>query len=136
MNKITAIFALAAATFTVAACVQSTDKKAARSNKDAAPEKEMECGAYSQWREVSAEEMKIYRNALDIFLADKEVCDENGCSLPEEYIALDEAVPTAVSSQVVAGTNYKFRSDVALVTVFLPLPGRGDPQVSSVEMTK
>jgi len=134
MNRILAILALAAATFMVAACVQGSDKHSSADQN--AEQKEIKCGGYTDWREVSEEEMAIYRTALDAYLADKEVCTEEGCSLPEEYKALDDAEPTAVSTQVVAGMNYKFRSDVAIVTVFCPLPGQGDPEVSEVEKFK
>jgi len=122
MKRILAILALAAAALMAAACGQG------RSD-----EKKMLCGGYSDWREVSEDDMTIYRQALDAYLADKEVCTEEGCGLPDEYAALDQAVPTAVSTQVVAGTNYKFKSDIAIVTVFCPLPGQGDPEVSEVE---
>jgi len=50
--------------------------------------------------------------------------------------------PKSVATQVVAGTNYKFAVEMtepdnnvveAIVNVFKPLPGRGDPQMISVD---
>jgi hypothetical protein len=49
--------------------------------------------------------------------------------------------PTEVASQVVAGTNYKFRAIATIpnydtyhvvVTIFEPLPGQGDPVLVSI----
>jgi len=134
MKRILAILALAAAASLAAACAQgSSEQKAADGPSE---EKELICGGYTDWRDVNEEDMTLYRQALDVYLADKEVCTEEGCSLPAEYEALDLAVPTAVATQVVAGMNYKFKSDVAIVTVFCPLPGQGDPEVSKVEKLK
>jgi hypothetical protein len=48
---------------------------------------------------------------------------------------------TEVASQVVAGTNYKFRAIATIpnydtyyvvITIFVPLPGQGDPVLVSI----
>lgn len=52
-------------------------------------------------------------------------------------------VPESVATQVVAGTNYRFRCKVktltpkpetyrAEITVFKPLPGQGDPRITQI----
>lgn len=56
-------------------------------------------------------------------------------------------VPKSVTTQVVAGTNYCFRCDKVTfgkkgktqqvdVTIFVPLPGQGEPTLTSIENVK
>lgn len=74
-------------------------------------------GAYADFREVSADDMEIFNSA---------------------YTGSLTLHPQSVSTQVVAGTNYRFictdDSDAeVMLTVFKPLPGRGEPAISGIE---
>lgn len=79
------------------------------------------CGGYTEQREPTEEEMAMFAEATD-----------NNPDL----------TPLSVSTQVVAGTNYKFwcrcktEDDCGhcWVTIFKPLPGQGNPKVTSTEM--
>lgn len=83
------------------------------------------CGGFTEQRELTEEEMEMFRYVTgtgDIVFT-----------------------PLSVSTQVVAGINYKFwcRSDNpdtpeenpghCWITIFKPLPGRGDPRLVSIE---
>ena len=76
-------------------------------------------GAYGEQRELTEQEMEMFRSLTD------------GGDVVY--------TPLSVSTQVVAGTNYRFwcrfegASDYGhcWVTVFKPLPGQGDPTVTS-----
>lgn len=81
-------------------------------------------GAFGDQREITEEEMEMFK-----------ALTEDGDMV---------LTPLSVSTQVVAGTNYKFwcrygqkepeeRSGHCWVTVFKPLPGRGEPSVTSIE---
>lgn len=82
---------------------------------------ERKCGGYTRQRELSEEEMAMF----------KAVTASCGMTL----------TPLSVSTQVVAGTNYRFwcryqdseGSGHCWVTVFKPLPGRGEPEVSAID---
>lgn len=79
------------------------------------------CGAYSEQREPTAEEMELF----------KAVAGANDMAF----------TPLSVSTQVVAGTNYKFwcryqaEDDCGhcWVIIYKPLPGQGEPRLSSIE---
>lgn len=74
------------------------------------------CGGYSNERDVNEDDIKLFNNV---------------------YKGDVKLKPTKVSSQVVAGMNYKFTcvndsGDLYLVSIFKPLPGNGEPEVTSV----
>ena len=79
------------------------------------------CGGFTDQREPSEEEVELF----------KSVTGESGMTF----------TVLSVSTQVVAGINYKFwcryqdkdDSGHCWVTVFKPLPGQGDPKVLSIE---
>ena len=96
-------------------------------------ESEMLCGGYTPMRKVSDEEFAMLKAATD----------DDGMII---------YTPLEVATQVVAGTNYKFwciwddlgydhkeneqpakAYGYCWVTVFKPLPGQGDPSVTSIE---
>ena len=72
-------------------------------------------GGFSDPRLLETNDLEVFRTAAKAY----------GRPLPE---------PAHVSTQVVAGLNYRFvcRHDT-VVTVFRPLPGQGDPQVTDVK---
>ena len=78
------------------------------------------CGGYTEQREPTEEEMALFAAAT-------------GNS--------PEYTPLSVSTQVVAGINYRFwcRYEAGddcghcWITIFKPLPGRGEPSVTSIE---
>ncbi|GEM_PF-426371 len=75
------------------------------------------CGAYSDQDELSKEDLELF-NAT--------------------YKGEVKLTPYTVSSQVVAGTNYAYTckdkdGNTYKVVIFQPLPGQGDPEVTSVE---
>lgn len=97
-------------------------------------EKEQLCGGYSSMRNPSDEEVAMLKNATD----------DDG---------LIFYTPLYVSSQIVAGTNYRFWciwDDLSAelkdfkkptktygycwITIFKPLPGQGEPKVTSIEI--
>jgi len=74
------------------------------------------CGGYTQYRALDEEDMKLFSEAYkgDIMLE-----------------------PFEVATQVVAGTNYRFRcrdgkGKVYVVVIFQPLPGQGEAETVSV----
>ena len=74
-------------------------------------------GAYDKPTRVTAEELAIFKKAVasDLSLTPKNVC-----------------------RQVVAGTNYEFickgtDGKEHVVVVFQPLPGQGEPRVTSID---
>ncbi|MGN0835234.1 MAG: hypothetical protein ACI4QA_05345 [Candidatus Spyradosoma sp.] len=71
------------------------------------------CGAYGEWiSPVPAEALEVFARAA-------------------AGTAYAGRVPVKVSTQVVAGTNYRFAfADGGILTVFEPLPGRGSPEIS------
>lgn len=90
------------------------------------------CGGYTEQREPAEEEMDMFRTVMT--------------SGDVAY------TPLSVSTQVVAGTNYRFycryedssdgiqrkeadddRYGYCWVTIFKPLPGRGEPTLTSIE---
>lgn len=91
------------------------------------------CGGYTDQREPTEDEMEMFRSVT----GDGEVA----------------YTPLSVSTQVVAGTNYRFycrfedtsdgiqrkaadegdKYGYCQVTIFKPLPGRGEPTVTSIE---
>ena len=83
------------------------------------------CGGYSEIREPDMDEYQFFREVTDTL---------KGMSFS----------PLTVQTQVVAGINYKFYcrySDVTqennpghcYLTIYKPLPGRGDPTITSIE---
>lgn len=95
--------------------------------------KPQQLGGYTDQREPSEDEMEMFRTVMT---------SEN-----------TTYTPLSVSTQVVAGTNYKFycrfedttdgirrkaadegdKYGYCWVTIFKPLPGRGEPKLSSIE---
>lgn len=73
------------------------------------------CGAYGEWiSPVPADALEVFARAAS----------------GTEYAL---RVPVKVSTQVVAGTNYRFAfADGKVLVVFEPLPGRGEPELSEV----
>lgn len=76
-------------------------------------------GAYSDMEKVQAEDLRVYEEARK----SDEVLDMK---------------PVKVSRQVVAGMNYRFLVKAKdgsehIVTIFSPLPGRGDPRMTSLD---
>lgn len=74
-------------------------------------------GAYTGYRELADEEEKLF---------------DEVCRL-EEHL-----VPRSVSTQVVAGLNYRFactdgKDEEYVVTIYKPLPGHGEAKVTCVE---
>lgn len=90
-------------------------------NRHTSGEREQICGGYTRQREISGEEMEMFRHLTD------------GADIV--------LTPLSVSTQVVAGTNYRFwcryqdksGSGHCWVVVFKPLPGRGEPTVTSID---
>lgn len=84
-------------------------------------EPEQIAGGFTRQRELSETEMELFRY----------VTGEGDTVF----------TPLSVSTQVVAGTNYRFwcryeglqKSGHCWITVFKPLPGQGDPQLTSIE---
>lgn len=82
-------------------------------------------GAFGEQRDITEEEMEMFRSVT-------------------EGDSLNVYTPLSVSTQVVAGINYKFYcrlSDESAednpshcwLTIYKPLPGQGDPKVTSIE---
>lgn len=80
------------------------------------------CGGYTQQREPTDEEVEMFKSVT--------ACENTTYT------------PLSVSTQVVAGTNYRFycrftdkdaKCGCCLITIFKPLPGRGEPTLSSIE---
>lgn len=99
-------------------------------------EKETLAGGYTSMRALSEDEFEMFKKATD----------DDGMII---------YTPLYVSTQVVAGTNYKFwciwddlRAELkdfkeptktygyCWVTIFKPLPGQGDPRVTSIEIER
>ena len=89
------------------------------------PEKQMLSGGYTQQRPLDAEELELFQKATDSL---------TGVSY----------TPESVATQVVAGTNFRFICSAqttssppetykAEVTIFRPLPGRGDAKISNIK---
>lgn len=82
------------------------------------------CGGYTSQREPTVEEIAMFAS----------VTGSGDLTL----------TPLSVSTQVVAGTNYKFwcrfqdgeDSGHCWVIIFKPLPGQGEPELSSIEKVK
>lgn len=84
---------------------------------------EMLCGGFSEQRPLAAEDSAVFATAT------------------KDYAYLN-LKPLSVATQVVAGTNFMFSctmqafgggEESVQVKVFRPLPGRGDPQLISVD---
>ena len=74
-------------------------------------------GAYDKPTKVTIEEIALFHKAVDTRMA---------------------LTPKKVSRQVVAGTNYEFickgtDGKEHVVVVFQPLPGQGEPRVTSID---
>lgn len=91
-------------------------------------ENEILCGGYSEVREPDMDEYQLFREVTDTV---------KGMTF----------TPLSVQTQVVAGTNYKFYcrfSDVTeefnpghcYLTIYKPLPGKGEPTITSIEKIK
>lgn len=83
------------------------------------------CGGYTEGREPSDEEYQLFREVTDTL---------QGMTL----------TPLSVQTQVVAGINYKFycrcsdsnaesNPSHCWLTIYKPLPGQGEPKVTSIE---
>lgn len=83
------------------------------------------CGGYTQQREPTAEELTLFKTAMATL---------DGVNY----------VPESVATQVVAGKNYRFvckatpvvpnpQSFHAAVVIYQPLPGKGEPTITSIE---
>jgi len=110
----------------LASCAGGDKSDATLSTKTSdSEEKEHLVGAYTDFRPVEEEDVLVFNEARDNYIA--------GGQGSEELIArLKAFVPTEVSTQVVAGLNYIFRNDVnpdMVIKVFRPLPGQGEPQI-------
>lgn len=88
-------------------------------------ENEILCGGYSEVREPDMDEYQLFREVTDTV---------KGMTF----------TPLSVQTQVVAGTNYKFYcrfSDVTdefnpghcYLTIYKPLPGQGEPTITSID---
>lgn len=97
-------------------CAKPCAETQAAPSAPACEEKGALVGAYSEW--ISP----VPADALAVFsVATKDT----------EFAAL---APARVSSQVVAGTNYKFDCGEKIITIFEPLPCNGGaPKISGVE---
>lgn len=93
--------------------------------KEKMTEKEMVAGGYTQQRALKEDETALFEAATRGL---------TGVSY----------TPESVATQIVAGTNYRFictavtatadpKTYKAMVTIFRPLPGRGDPKITSIE---
>lgn len=83
-------------------------------------EKEVLCGGYTKFRKMTAEERTLFADT---------------------YKSETQLTPSAVATQVVAGTNYKFRcedkqSHTYEVVIYKPLPNQGKATVTSVQECK
>lgn len=77
-------------------------------------------GAYGGYEKVDQQEKAIFEEAVKAY---------------DETLVLK---PKKVSRQVVAGTNYRFLCKdsghkTRTVVIYAPLPGRGEPRVTSIE---
>lgn len=79
-------------------------------------------GGYTRQRSLTADERQLFEQIVDI----------DGTTYK----------PRSVATQVVAGTNYRFvckaRDDAgkrfdAVIVIYKPLPGQGEPRVTSIE---
>ena len=86
------------------------------------------CGGYSEVREPDIDEYQLFREVTD---------KVEGMTF----------IPLSVQTQVVAGINYKFYcrfSDGSeeyspghcYLTIYKPLPGQGEPKITSIEKMK
>lgn len=74
-------------------------------------------GAYDSWKTPDSEALAVFKAATE----------------GTDYAAL---VPEKFSTQVVAGTNFRFLCGDQIVTIFRPLPGRGEPEITSVKSAR
>jgi len=116
--KQTLLLALCIATcFLFASCATSKkDSTAKQSTTVKHNEDRPLCGGYTQYRALDEEDMKLFK---------------------ETYKGEISLEPFEVATQVVAGTNYRFRCrdskrKVYVVVIFQPLPGRGDAETTSI----
>ena len=81
------------------------------------------CGGFTEQREPTEEEIEMFRKAVKALSTN------------------DVYTPLSVSTQVVAGLNYRFWCRVETekgsghcsVTIYKPLPGQGEPKVTKIE---
>jgi len=83
-------------------------------------EEDVMTGAYSEQRVPSEEEISLFKST---------------------YKGEIELTPYSVSSQVVAGMNYAFtckdkEDNTYRVVIYQPLPGQGEPEVTSTTITE
>lgn len=89
-------------------------------NRNASKEKDNQstsapmCGAFTDQRDVTPEELTLFN----------------------ETMTQPGYTPVSVSTQVVAGINYRFickgPDGDCVVTIYKPLPGQGEPKVTSI----
>ena len=115
------ILILASAALAMTACGGPGNKKATQPEKE---EKRMLSGGYSEPRPLTDEEAVLFKKVTE---------------------GLDgvEYTPQSVAKQIVAGTNYRFickavpvtrnpRPYEAIVVVYQPLPGQGEPRITEI----
>lgn len=112
---------LCAALMMTAGCGNNSSNAEAQDESSAAEiqvnDEEKMVGAYTEYRPLTDEEKTMF---ADVVGNEKNL------------------TPSVVSTQVVAGINYSFictdaENNEYKVTVYKPLPGQGDPKVTSLE---
>jgi len=109
-----------ASTLTLVGCSSQKTTESTMANDTTSQEVDVEevmTGAYSEERELSSEEQALFKST---------------------YKGEVELTPCSVSAQVVAGMNYAFTckdkdGNRYKVVIYKPLPGQGEPEVTSVE---
>lgn len=104
----------------LAAMLGLTAFQCSKSNED--DQSQHLCGAYTEQRAISDEELVLFSNVIGTI------------------DTVTEYTPVSVSTQVVAGLNYKFRclyddkngsSGECFVIIYMPL--QGDPELTGIE---
>lgn len=116
-----------AAVLVIAGCGNSNNGSTSNENgaENVETNKENLVGAFGEQRDITEEEMEMFRSVT-------------------EGDGINVYTPLSVSTQVVAGTNYKFYCRLSdenaennpshcWLTIYKPLPGQGEPKVTSVE---
>lgn len=105
--KTRTLIIMAAALLCLGACA-STNRTAMKNSGETL------CGGYTAQREISAEELEMFKKATT--------------EMEEEL------TPLSVATQVVAGINYRFVCTDCTITIFKPL--KGEPVVSGIDRKK
>ena len=77
------------------------------------------CGGYGNEREPNEHDIEVFEHVA------------------QNDIRLADLRPVVVGSQVVAGMNYRFtcydsNGKTVIVTIFVPLPGEGEPVITNI----